>query len=37
MSQGLVCGLVFKASEMAFELLCEQALARPAPYPQRAK
>jgi predicted DNA-binding protein (MmcQ/YjbR family) len=27
----------FKASDMAFELLIEQGLARPAPYLQRAK
>jgi predicted DNA-binding protein (MmcQ/YjbR family) len=27
----------FKASDMAFELLVEQGLARPAPYLQRAK
>ena len=37
MSQGEVWGLAFKASDMAFELLCEQGLARPAPYLQRAK
>jgi predicted DNA-binding protein (MmcQ/YjbR family) len=37
MSEGEVWGLAFKASDMAFELLCEQGLARPAPYLQRAK
>lgn len=37
MSQGSVFGLAFKASDMAFELLCEQGLARPAPYLRRAK
>lgn len=37
MSGGEVWGLTFKASDMAFELLCEQGLARPAPYLQRAK
>jgi predicted DNA-binding protein (MmcQ/YjbR family) len=37
MSEGEVWGLAFKASEMAFELLCEQGLARPAPYLRRAK
>jgi predicted DNA-binding protein (MmcQ/YjbR family) len=36
MSEGNVWGLAFKASDMAFELLCEQGLARPAPYLQRA-
>ena len=34
---GSVWGLSFKASDMAFELLCEQGVARPAPYLQRAK
>jgi predicted DNA-binding protein (MmcQ/YjbR family) len=34
---GSVWRLTFKTSEMAFELLCEQGLARPAPYLQRAK
>jgi predicted DNA-binding protein (MmcQ/YjbR family) len=37
MSGGGVWGLAFKASDMAFELLCEHGLARPAPYLQRAK
>ena len=37
MSGGGVWDLAFKASDMAFELLCEQGLARPAPYLQRAK
>ena len=37
MSEGEVWGPAFKASDMAFELLCEQGLARPAPYLQRAK
>ena len=37
MSEGEVWGLAFKASDMAFELLCEQGLARPAPYLGRAK
>lgn len=37
MAGGEVWGLSFKASDMAFELLCEQGLARPAPYLQRAK
>ena len=37
MTGGAVWGLAFKASDMAFELLCEQGLARPAPYLQRAK
>jgi predicted DNA-binding protein (MmcQ/YjbR family) len=37
LSGGAVWDLAFKASEMAFELLCEQGLARPAPYLQRAK
>jgi predicted DNA-binding protein (MmcQ/YjbR family) len=37
MSEGGVWGLAFKASDMAFELLREQGLARPAPYLQRAK
>jgi predicted DNA-binding protein (MmcQ/YjbR family) len=37
MSEGEVWGLAFKASDMAFELLREQGLARPAPYLQRAK
>ena len=37
MSQGGVWGLAFKASDMAFELLREQGLARPAPYLARAK
>ena len=37
LSGGDVWGLAFKASDMAFELLCEQSLARPAPYLQRAK
>ncbi len=30
-------GYTFKASDMAFELLVEQGLARPAPYLARAK
>ena len=34
---GEVWGLAFKASDMAFELLCEHGLARPAPYLQRAR
>ena len=37
MTEGEVWGLAFKASDMTFELLCEQELARPAPYLQRAK
>jgi|HubBroStandDraft_5_1064220.scaffolds.fasta_scaffold225176_1 predicted DNA-binding protein (MmcQ/YjbR family) len=37
MTGGGVWGLSFKASDMAFELLQEQKLARPAPYLQRAK
>jgi predicted DNA-binding protein (MmcQ/YjbR family) len=37
LSGGDVWGLAFKASDMAFELLCEQSLARPAPYVRRAK
>jgi predicted DNA-binding protein (MmcQ/YjbR family) len=34
---GAFDGLAFKASDMAFELLPEQGLARPAPYLYRAK
>ena len=34
---GVFEGLAFKASDMAFELLPEQGLARPAPYLYRAK
>jgi predicted DNA-binding protein (MmcQ/YjbR family) len=37
MGGGEVWGLSFKASDMAFELLPQQGLARPAPYLQRAK
>ncbi len=37
LTAGEVWGLAFKASDMAFELLCEHGLARPAPYLQRAK
>ena len=37
MAEGGVWGLTFKVSDMAFELLREQGLARPAPYLQRAK
>ena len=37
MSEGEVWGLAFKASDIAFELLCEHGLARPAPYLQRAR
>ncbi len=37
LSGGEVWDLAFKASDMAFELLCEQGLARPAPYLRRAK
>jgi predicted DNA-binding protein (MmcQ/YjbR family) len=37
LSGGSVWGLAFKASEMTFELVCEQGLGRPAPYLQRAK
>ncbi len=34
---GSVWGLAFKASDMAFELLPQAGLARPAPYLARAK
>lgn len=34
---GRALGLSFKASDMAFELLPEQGIARPAPYLARAK
>jgi predicted DNA-binding protein (MmcQ/YjbR family) len=34
---GSVWGLSFKASEMAFELLPQEGVARPAPYLARAK
>jgi len=34
---GAALGLSFKASDMAFELLPEQGIARPAPYLARAK
>jgi predicted DNA-binding protein (MmcQ/YjbR family) len=37
LSEGAVWGLAFKASDMAFELLREQGLARPAPYLGRAR
>ena len=37
MGGGTVWGFSFKASDMAFELLPQQGVARPAPYLQRAK
>jgi predicted DNA-binding protein (MmcQ/YjbR family) len=41
LANGLVerreAGFMFKASEMAYELLIEQGIARPAPYLARAK
>ena len=37
MAGGGVWSAAFKASDMAFELLPEQGLARPAPYMQRAR
>ncbi len=35
--EGHLGGYTFKASDMAFELLVEQGIARPAPYLARAK
>jgi predicted DNA-binding protein (MmcQ/YjbR family) len=37
LSRGAAPSFVFKASDMAFELLVEQGLAHPAPYLGRAK